>query len=328
MSMKADERGSLLLFVVWTVALLSLFAASVASHAAFALGLTERLSDQLRASYAARAAVPYAMLALEDDQSPQVDGTAEPWSDDPRLWDRAVGGGTFNVMAGASTDGRIRHGLTDEDRAINLNTAPADVLRRLAQLAAGLREDDAIALAAAIEDWRDENDQPVQKGAEGIYYRGLEDGYDCKNGPFESLEELMLVRGITPELYGYLAPHVTVYGSGKVNVNTADRLVLRALGLSETGVDGAFLYRAGEDNIVGTSDDRALNSPAALTTEWAPYVPAEDLARLTPLLQEGFLDVGSTAFRMEIEARAGSSGMVHAFCVIDREGAIRRWNEW
>ena len=326
---RAACRGSILLFVVWTVTLLSLFAASVASHATAALGLTERLSERLRAAYVARGAAQYAALALEMDDSASSDGFEELWSDNPGFFmDHPVGGGTFRITAEEPLpEGQTRYGLTDEDRRINLNTAPQEVLHRFFQLA-GLREDEAAGLAAAVEDWRDEDDKSVSGGAENSYYRGLDDAYDCKNGPFESVEELLLVRGMTPALYHRLEPHVTVYGSGQLNVNTADRMALRSLGLSELGANGVIFYRAGEDNVEGTADDRRLPSPDALATEWAPDVPAEDLARLTPLIQKSFLGVKSEGFRLVIQARPehGSSEL-RVFCIMDRDGAIRRWNE-
>ena len=326
---RSSERGSILLLVVWTVTLLSLFAVSVASHASFALGLTERLSDRLRASYVARGAAQYAAAALEaDDSAP--DGFVEAWSDSPGWFlDHPLGGGTFRIRAEEPwPNGQPRYGLTDEDRYLNLNTAPREVLRRLFQLAGGLREEEASGLAAAVEDWRDEDDTAVSGGAEGSYYRGLENAYDCKDGPFESVEELRLVRGVSPELYRRLEPHLTVYGSGRLNVNTAGRTALLALGLSELGADGVVFYRAGEDNVEGTGDDRRLSSAAALASEWAPYVPAEDLARLTPAINAGVLGVTSGAFRLLIEAWSErSSSPLRVFCIMDRDGTIRRWNE-
>ena len=323
------EQGSILLLVVWTVCLLSLFAASIASHASFALGLIERLSERLQAAYVAQGAAQYAAVGLEMDTT-ATDGFAEVWSDNPGLFQQhPLGTGRFSIRAEASgADGVRRYGLSDEDRRINLNTAPQEVLQRLAQFAGGLRADEAEALAAAIEDWRDPDDAALPHGAENSYYRGLDDAYDCKNGPFESVEEFRLVRGMSPELYRRLEPHVTVYGSGRLNLNTADRTALAALGLSELGVNGVVFYRAGEDNTEGTPDDRLLSSAEALRTEWAPYVPVEDLARVTPLLQHGALGVKSESFRALIEAWSDRSAQpLNVFCILDRDGTIRRWNE-
>jgi type II secretory pathway component PulK len=119
---------------------------------------------------------------------------------------------------------------------------------------------------ASILDWIDKDDFPNPDGAEE-YYANLSSGYACKNGPFESLEELAFVKGITAEIYFGtrqtepledlkdlaleqdrtteeeegsvgLSELLTVYGDGKINLNTALPGVLKALPfLSEAAVD-------------------------------------------------------------------------------------------
>lgn len=88
-------------------------------------------------------------------------------------------------------DGVQDFGVEDEGSRLNINTAG---LRQLVMLP-GMTVD----VAAAIVDWRDQDETPTQNGAEQESYPE----YRCKNGPFESVEELLLVRGVTPEmLYG------------------------------------------------------------------------------------------------------------------------------
>ena len=55
-------------------------------------------------------------------------------------------------------------------------------------------------VADAIVDWLDMDSSPRPYGAEDDYYTALSPPYHCKNGPLDSLEELLLVRGVTPEL--------------------------------------------------------------------------------------------------------------------------------
>lgn len=58
-------------------------------------------------------------------------------------------------------------------------------------------------LADAILDFIDDDDTPRSSGCESEYYSGLQPAYSSKNSPLESLDELLLVRGVTPEyLYG------------------------------------------------------------------------------------------------------------------------------
>lgn len=92
----------------------------------------------------------------------------------------------------------------------------------------------------AILDWLDPDDDPRSLGAEYDYYQSLETPYTCKNGPISSIEELLLVRGMTPEIYFGdptleqlpLSELLTVNGhtSGQVNINTAPYELLLALG--------------------------------------------------------------------------------------------------
>ena len=94
------------------------------------------------------------------------------------------------------TDQYQAFGIVDEASKLSLNKAEVDQLIKLP----GMTQD----VAEAIIDWRDEDSNPSQQGAEDDYYLSLPDPYHAKNGPFESVEELMLVRGVTRQmLYGY-----------------------------------------------------------------------------------------------------------------------------
>lgn len=94
----------------------------------------------------------------------------------------------------------------------------------------------------AILDWIDPDDDPRPLGAEYDYYQSLGTPYPCKNGPMASIQELLLVRGVTPEVFFGdpqlqqvpLTELLTVYGhrNGRVNVNTAQPELLVALGES------------------------------------------------------------------------------------------------
>ncbi len=78
-------------------------------------------------------------------------------------------------------------GLIDEASKLNLNTASLDMLLSLP----GITQE----FAASIIDWRDDNDEPGDGGAESETYMRLQPSYLCKNLPFESVEELALVSG-------------------------------------------------------------------------------------------------------------------------------------
>ena len=112
----------------------------------------------------------------------------------------------------------------------------------------------------AILDWLDDDDNARDNGAESDFYESLDPPYVCKNGPMDSIEELLLIPGITPELYFdlnrdpaeresleegqvwlSLPDLLTVNGDpqGRINVNTAQFEVLQAVvGAWGQGGDG------------------------------------------------------------------------------------------
>ena len=322
------ERGSIFIYIIWVLMLLSLFAAGIGSPALFALNLSDRLSGQLQANYLARGAVPYAASILAADDTPLYDGLDETWAGSAIFQEHRAPGGTVSFLMEEPGEGGQRFGLVDEERRLNLNTAPEAVLKRLATLVGGLSDEDAVGVAASIADWRDPDTDQRSAGAEGFHYRTLTHAYDCKDGPFENVEELQLVKGVSPALYRRLEPHVTVYGSGAVNLNTAGIEVLRALGLSEPGVKGFMDFRAGNDTQAHTGDERYVVSVAELESQLKDFVPVEDLARLAALVKDKAIGASSHAFRTTIVANeARTSASLRAQCVLSRKGAILLWME-
>lgn len=122
--------------------------------------------------------------------------------------DVARGRGRFSVVApprSSASSRAIRFGLTDESSKLNLNTLAQRVLAD--QLSDEAARDILLQLpgmtvetADATLDWLDPDEMPRQYGAEAEYYSKLSPAYAAKNGPLESLDELLQVRGITPDL--------------------------------------------------------------------------------------------------------------------------------
>ena len=127
-------------------------------------------------------------------------------SDVPRV------SGYFSVVAPVISDAQsktIRFGLSNESGKLNLNILATEedneldveaitAVDRLMYIPNVTEE-----IASAILDWIDEDDDPRAYGAESDYYGTLESPYYAKNAALESLDELLLVRGVTPELlYG------------------------------------------------------------------------------------------------------------------------------
>jgi hypothetical protein len=114
--------------------------------------------------------------------------------------------GSFTVLAPlfeeqAAQTG-VRYGLEDESTRLNLNLllladkVQAGTARAFLMALPNMTED----VADAILDWIDEDDETREYGAELDYYSGLSPPYGPSNAPPETIEELLLVRGVTPLL--------------------------------------------------------------------------------------------------------------------------------
>jgi DNA uptake protein ComE-like DNA-binding protein len=152
-----------------------------------ALASGNRLAEA-EAAAAARAGEQYVLAQVEAYGTDATFASAGP-ADAVQ-----VGTGYFWIIRPDRGNDRTQDfGVDDEGSKVNINTAPASVLLMLP----GMTPD----IADAIVDWRDDNDTPSPYGAESEYYQAL--GYRAKNGPFETVEELLLVKGMTPQiLYG------------------------------------------------------------------------------------------------------------------------------
>ncbi len=118
-----------------------------------------------------------------------------------------TGRGRFTLVApleNDSTGRQVRYGLVDESSKININAITALDLDELDAhfflMAVPGMTDEA---ADGILDWVDADDKERTNGAESITYEGRDPPYSAKNGASESIDELLLVQGVTPALlYG------------------------------------------------------------------------------------------------------------------------------
>jgi len=173
-----------------------------------AAGLAVRRA-QARAS--AESGMEMTRLFLLQDRETQIEDGG--WYDNPERFRGVLviddgtqrGRGRFSIVAPRMEDGRlggIRFGLEDESTRLNLNTllladeASEKGGREILMGLPGMTEQ----IADAILDWIDPDDDPREFGAEVDEYSSLDPPYAPKNGPLETVEELLLVRGVTPWL--------------------------------------------------------------------------------------------------------------------------------
>lgn len=269
-----DRRGFALLAALWL-----LVAFSIASLALSASGRTRRLaaanlSERVRAEAAARAGLEQLRGRLTRQIEVGATSLRDPWD------------GVDSVLADTLRPGDARAIVRARDAgaALNVNRATEEELRRFF---IALRADagDADRLAQAIADWRDPDDLHRGRGAERAAYVAAGAFALPRNGPFQTLPELLSVRGMTAGLYERVRPYVTLLGSGQVNLNRADRPVLLALpGITEAAVAVLFRYRR-ERRTLGHVTNLERDLPPAARRELAAALPTL-LARTTTETRE------------------------------------------
>ncbi|MCG3149249.1 MAG: hypothetical protein PCFJNLEI_02709 [Verrucomicrobiae bacterium] len=269
MKSRAPSRGVALVIVLWIVMVLSLLISGFAFTMRVETQVASFSRKELKAEMLARSGVEIAkMQLLLHDKTPTeagFDALNQGWVTNVEMFvDHELGEGKFNVT------------ITDEERKLPLNQLTQDDLRRLMSV---LDVDplDGDTILDSILDWTDPNDLHRLNGAENDYYLSLNPPYRCKDGPFDRVEELLLVRGVTPELFHGtpatedelarpgLRDLLTTYSAGQVNINTATTLTLQVvLGLDETQVAAILDRRDGQDGLPGTEDDLPYRSPNEL----------------------------------------------------------------
>jgi general secretion pathway protein K len=196
----ADERGVALIVVLWIFIFLFVvafdFSTSVREEAAAA----SRYSDETQGYYLAVAGFEqglYDFLSQTSGRQLQQNQTRAPQGQAPNdLFDGSwreekLGGGVYRVR------------LVDEGGKININRVDESILRRVFTNL-GIEEPRRSTLIDSIMDWRDPDDLHRVNGAENDYYLSLRPPYTAKNGFFDTVEDLLWVRGMSSELfYGY-----------------------------------------------------------------------------------------------------------------------------
>lgn len=225
------ERGFALLIVLWSLALLALLGTRLTSSARTELQLARNIHSSAVMEAQADGLVFETIFRLLKDESGSGGNDG---------FDRAV----------AMPDGRGIVRVTSLAGRVNPNTASEELMAALLTQV-GLAPRPAASLAAAIADWRTPGQVARPGGAKGPQYRAAGVAYSPPGAPFETIEELRHVLGMTPALEAALAPHMTVFYDGSPVRSEADPLVARALRATGTGderapqegsgVDGAYV---------------------------------------------------------------------------------------
>lgn len=206
-------EGLLLIIVLVTIVMMTLAAFTFTSLMQVEMQSARVMSRRVQSKYLADSGVDYTRLFLAAAQQDiQAKGgiwdNADVFQGVPAAVDvnNFESLGRFSIVAPNLNDDGIpegfRFGVVNESSKININALPfydnwqSGSARQILMALPSMTEE----IADAILDWVDADDDEREFGTEGAHYRGLNPPYDVKNGPMDSLDELLLVRDITPEL--------------------------------------------------------------------------------------------------------------------------------
>jgi general secretion pathway protein K len=298
------ESGIALFLVLWVLTLLSVIVGEFCYAMRTEVNVTRNFREQTQAYYIALAGINKAISELvRNDRIPQKLETPESEAGEQEekeaRWrintdiEVPFGPGKFEVTIG------------NESGKININRAGESLLKMMLN-PFELEDKEKDVIVDSIMDWRDKDNLHRLNGAEDDYYKSLKKPYECKDGDFDSIEELLMVRGVTSEIfYGGLKDVVTIFEPpeqrirfkvgykvisadlNKVNINAAPRKVLLALPLmTEDLVQGIMDYRKTSDfrtlndlgSVVGTEVHAAMLPYVSL--EISPYYTVISVGRL------------------------------------------------
>jgi len=289
-----DERGFALLAVILVMTLLAVVVTEFAFSMRLEASMVRAYRDGVLARNLAEAGIQQAIREILSDAN--VHGLDE--SGQVAFYTVPAGSTALKALPllqrtqvplGA---GAFSYRISDEEGRLNINGGAADRMQRLLT-AIGVDKIERDSIVDAIEDWRDANDTTRANGAESDDYLKLPVPYRARNGNFQDTDELLQVKGITPEMYwGHedkpaLADVLTARSRGTVNINTAPPAVLSALGLSDAEISNIVQERA--------------NNPY-------PTVPGRFGGRR--------VTVGSTTFRIDAEGIVGGEPKARIVAIV------------
>ncbi|MFA6563953.1 MAG: general secretion pathway protein GspK [Verrucomicrobiia bacterium] len=345
------RHGAILIVVLWVVLLLSLMVSTFAFTMHIETRLTSYHNRELRAKAMAMAGIEFekALLAAKVNKAGQVnssDGSVrqfsstaadyymEPWRNNPDLIDRAI--------TGNAEDGTFTVQVVDEQSRLNANVITPEQWKTLLRLS-GADTETSNMIVDSIGDWIDKDSASKLNGAEDDYYMALSSDqggpYHCKNASLDRIEELLLIRGMTPDIfYGHqgqsateatytgLAQFLTTLPFIKINVNTASSQALQCVpGVTAQLAEQLIRYRQGDDGIDGTDDDKPLQDAGAIANVWSGTMSRNEMRALA-----NYLDVSSSFFTIYSTGAVGNvRRMIVATLFRNTDGSFSTisWNE-
>lgn len=181
MRSRHSQKGIIIVVVLFIVIILSLTVSITGRNGRMDTKLRTISSDVLECRWALKAGMATAFAVLNEDE-PDSDGLQDLWSFNPEDLNNVQ-------LADCLLDIKV----IDEASKLNVNSVTAEQLMILDNMTQEIAE--------AIVDWRDENNEPSEQGTEIEYYQSLKFKYQPRNAAFKTIRELLLVKGVTKDLF-------------------------------------------------------------------------------------------------------------------------------
>jgi type II secretory pathway component PulK len=210
----APRQGFVLVAVLLVVVVLALAAYQFSASMTAEYAASDKFHRAGQARSLAKSGIDYSMVLLSNPTNFSGTLNNNPYDNAPAFQNITVQSddnphnqGVFDIIAPLGPDALengqtgTTYGVTDESSKFNINAlfaldSSGTILSNFLMTLPNMTED----IANSIIDWIDPDDDPRENGAESDYYSGLSPPYQAKNGPLDSIEELLLVKGVTPQL--------------------------------------------------------------------------------------------------------------------------------
>jgi general secretion pathway protein K len=246
-----QAKGVALIMVLWVMTILSVVVLEFSFAMRTEVNITQNYKEDLQLYSMAQGGIQRAIAELIYKHDPKVQLLRKTLVTEEIPADKMEWVADGRVYTFPFDQGRCEIKMMSEAGKVNINLVSESVLRRIISLF-GIEGDKRDIVVDSILDWKDPDDFYRVNGAENAYYQSLKEPYDCKNANFDSIEELLLVRGVSPALfYGRkglkngeegeketqagLKDIFSVYSpGGQIDINSATSVVLKViLGIPE-----------------------------------------------------------------------------------------------
>jgi len=334
-SLRPKPDGIAIFIVLVSILILGGMAGVFAYNMRVETQLAMNSNNETEMEWLARSGVELAEYTLGQEMS--TPGPGQRYDALNQKWAGGEGDTNDAMTSINLTDVPLGHGkfsvtITDTERKININTAANnEALMTQALILIGADASEIPTIIASIQDWIDRDDDTKMNGAESDYYHTLDPPYAAKNGPIDDLSELLLVKGVTPDIYwgpnstnhppsmfqartagtrsgpqpnaplvsAGLVDIFTPVSSGQLNINTCSASALRMIGMDETTANKIVSLRAGPDGVDGTADDMPFSNAGEIINAG---LPPQFASQFIPQL-----NVRSFTFEVRVDVTVGQT---------------------